>query len=167
MASLGHVAVGIAAGRAHGKRGRDAVLAMVLFSALSLLPDLDVIAFALGIPYEHPFGHRGASHSILVALAIALPLLAIPGERLRTASIGVLVAVSHGLLDTLTDGGLGVALLWPFSDARYFAPWRPIPVAPIAAAMFSRRGLYVIAVEAILFSPLLAYGLWPPRDQRA
>ena len=73
------------------------------------------------------------------------------------------VVASHALLDTLTDGGLGVALLWPFTDARYFAPWRPIPVAPIGSGMFSERGLYVIAVETLLFAPILAYGLWPRR----
>ena len=26
------------------------------------------------------------------------------------------VVASHGLLDTLTDGGRGVALLWPFDE---------------------------------------------------
>ena len=44
--------------------------AMLAFSALSLAPDLDVIAFRLGIPYSAPFGHRGAAHSILVALVL-------------------------------------------------------------------------------------------------
>jgi inner membrane protein len=164
MASLGHVAVGIAAGRVHGDRGPRLALAMTAFSILSLLPDLDVVAFFFRIPYSDPFGHRGASHSFLVALALGAMLLTIPSrQRVRTAVIGGLVAASHGLLDTLTDGGLGVALLWPFTDARYFAPWRPIPVAPIGSGMFSERGLYVIAVETLLFAPLLAYGLWPRR----
>ena len=27
-------------------------------------------------------------------------------------------------------GGLGVAFFSPFSNARYFLPWRPIRVAP-------------------------------------
>ena len=45
---------------------------------------------------------------------------------------------SHALLDTLTDGGLGAALLWPFNFTRYFAPWRPIPVAPIGLDFLSR-----------------------------
>ena len=40
---------------------------MLAFSALSLAPDLDVIAFRFGIPYSAPFGHRGAAQSILVA----------------------------------------------------------------------------------------------------
>ena len=64
--------------------------------------------------------------------------------------------LSHGLLDALTSGGLGVALLWPISDARFFAPWRPIPVARIGAAFLSSRGLRVALTELALFAPAIA-----------
>jgi inner membrane protein len=37
----------------------------------SILPDLDVIGFALGIPYESQWGHRGFTHSIAFSLAFA------------------------------------------------------------------------------------------------
>ena len=37
---------------------------------LSIFPDIDVVAFKFGIPYEHMFGHRGITHSIAFALAI-------------------------------------------------------------------------------------------------
>jgi len=134
---------------------------MGAFSALSLAPDLDVVAFAVGIPYEHAFGHRGASHSLFVALLGAAVALAPQAHRGRAALLGVLVVASHGLLDTLTTGGLGVALLWPLTDARYFAPVRPIPVAPIGVGMLSARGALVIGVEALLFAPLLLYALSP------
>jgi inner membrane protein len=72
-----------------------------------------------------------------------------------------LVVATHGLLDTLTDGGLGVALLWPFSDARYFAPWRPIPVAPIGRRLFGAAGLSLMLYECVLFLPFFVIGLWP------
>jgi inner membrane protein len=75
--------------------------------------------------------------------------------------IVTLVIASHGLLDALTDGGLGAALLWPFSDERFFAPWRPLPVAPIGARFWSGRGLAVLAVELCWFGPLAAWTLWP------
>ncbi|MBX3272312.1 MAG: metal-dependent hydrolase [Sandaracinaceae bacterium] len=161
MASLGHVAVGMALGRAHA-RERPARW-MLAFSLLALAPDLDVITFALGVPYEHALGHRGASHALLVALAGALAALAPSEHRARAGALGVIAVASHGLLDAATTGGLGVALLWPFDDARYFLPARPIPVAPIGAGMLSRRGLYVLGVEAALFAPLLLYALWPRR----
>ena len=66
---------------------------------------------------------------------------------------------SHALLDTLTDGGLGCALFWPFDLTRYFAPWTPLPVSPIGLGYLSPYGLYVAAVEMVLFAPLLGYAL--------
>ena len=56
---------------------------------------------------------------------------------------------THGLLDAMTTGGLGVALLAPFNDTRYFFPWRPIAVSPIGVRpFFSARGVLVLANEA-------------------
>ena len=39
---------------------------------VAILPDADVIAFSLDIPYSHPLGHRGFSHSLLFALIVSL-----------------------------------------------------------------------------------------------
>ena len=181
MASLGHVAVGMAAGRLWtGLQGQNEAgsfkplaRSMVAFSALSLAPDLDVIAFRFGIPYSAPFGHRGAAHSIFIALVLAsiaaLATRVRPDQvnsnqtRTRLWVLCAVVAISHGLLDTLTDGGLGIALLWPFSNERYFAPWTPIPVAPIGARMLTGRGIRVVMTEALQFAPLLVWAVWPGR----
>jgi inner membrane protein len=169
MASIGHVAVGMALGRHEAgpcSRGRLAA-SMAIFSALALLPDADVIAFVFRIPYAAPWGHRGATHSLVFAALVALGLVGI--ARLlrlspwRTGLLAFLAVGSHGLLDALTDGGLGAALLWPFSNDRLFAPVRPLPVSPIGAGMFSSRGLYVVAVEFIAFLPFWAFALWPRR----
>jgi len=168
MASVGHVAMGLAAGRLWTRPGTiDVARAMVGFSALSLAPDLDVIAFRLGIPYWAPFGHRGASHSFAVALALATVATLVSGEprRIRLWFLCFGVAASHGLLDTLTDGGLGIALLWPFSNQRYFAPWTPIPVAPIGADMLTAEGFRVVTTESLQFAPLLIWAVWPRRPR--
>jgi inner membrane protein len=175
MASIGHIAVGLAAARRYARAGPRGQLArwMIIFSGLSLLPDADVVAFALGVRYGSPFGHRGASHSLVVAAAIgalagcvALGAGAARRAALRVALYAGIVVASHGLLDTLTDGGLGVALLWPFSAERFFAPWRPVPVAPIGLAFLSQRGLHCVLVEGLLFAPLFAYALLPRRMSR-
>lgn len=136
---------------------------MGAFTLLSLAPDLDVIGFSFGIPYEAALGHRGASHSLLVGLLGVACALAPGPERWRAGLLGALVLTSHGVLDAMTTGGLGVAFFWPFDDARCFLPIRPIPVAPIGRGMASLRGLYVLGVEALLFSPFLLYALWPCR----
>jgi inner membrane protein len=173
MASIGHIAVGMAAARVHRPLVDDAAprwSSMAWWSALSLLPDADVIGFSFGVRYADPWGHRGATHSIVFALALAAAIgLAAPKFQLprrRTWLIASVVLVSHGLLDTLTDGGLGCALLWPFDLTRYFAPWQPIPVAPIGLYFFSRYGLFVSLTELILFAPLVLFALRRTRTMR-
>jgi inner membrane protein len=125
MASIGHVAVGMAAARVYRDDAAPQWSSMAWWSDLSMLPDADVIGFALGVEYADPWGHRGATHSLTLAMAIATALgLAAPrfrlrpfhataletarhASRLRIWAIAGAVLVSHGLLDTLTDGGLG------------------------------------------------------------
>jgi inner membrane protein len=52
------------------------------------------------------------------------------------------VTASHGVLDAMTNGGLGVAFFAPFTSARYFLPFRPVQVSPISlAAFFTHRGV--------------------------
>jgi inner membrane protein len=83
------------------------------------------------VPYDHPFGHRGFTHSI--ASGILLALVAIPfAARLSAApnTVFILVAlsvISHGALDAMTDGGLGVALLWPFLRQSFLSAMAPDP----------------------------------------
>jgi inner membrane protein len=144
--------------------------AIILWSLLSMLPDIDVVGFSLGLRYEDAWGHRGATHSLAfsfalgAAIGVAAPLVRLP--MLRTAIAASLVLASHALLDTLTDGGLGCALLWPLDLTRYFAPWNPIPVAPIGLYFFSPYGLMVATVELVLLAPLL-WLAWSPRSRPA
>lgn len=152
MASFGHVVLGAVAAKAYD--GELKWKTVVAFSTMSLLPDLDVIGFRFGVAYADPWGHRGATHSVVFALAVALVGLLLTRAP-RTAAFLFATVVSHPLLDMLTDGGLGVALAWPFSNERLFFPWTPIPVAPIGRGMLSWRGLYVVAVESVIFLPLL------------
>lgn len=131
-------------------------------------PDLDVLAFRFGVPYGHMLGHRGLTHSAAAAallasgvLGAAYPRRRWPAARGRTWAALFLATASHGVLDALTTGGLGVAFLAPFSAERYFLPWRPILVSPIGVKpFFSARGAAVLLNEALwvgLPSALLAW----------
>jgi len=125
--------------------------------ACAMAPDLDVLAFRFGIPYEDPLGHRGLFHSLPFAavfaavLTLAIFTRAWPGaSRLATWTYLFLATASHGVLDLFTDGGLGIALWCPFECSRHFAPFRPIAVSPIGVdAFFSARGLDVLASELL------------------
>jgi inner membrane protein len=139
---ISHTAVALLR-RAFGEIPPRAVFAGVL---LTILPDGDTVGFYYGIPYNSTFGHRGFTHSILFALVMALLGTWVCRRRLvsgRTAggtpavpgrvfAFLFVCAMSHPLLDMLTNGGRGVALLSPFSNRRFFFPWRPIQVSPIA-----------------------------------
>ncbi|HEL4238947.1 TPA: metal-dependent hydrolase [Stenotrophomonas maltophilia] len=166
-------------------RGRIPPRLLAAGVVAAMLPDADVLAFALHIPYADAFGHRGASHSLLFAgvLAALAALLAFfgsgrpwsaphsPGSRrpwsavscqprlaptkagptvastVQAAVFVFVCAASHPLLDAMTSGGLGVALAWPWSEQRFFAPWRPIRVSPFAPQFFSARGLATLLSE--------------------
>lgn len=133
----------------------------VLGIACSILPDLDVIGFALGVPYESFWGHRGFSHSILFALLTGFLIVLIFYRNTLKTKTGIwltlyffLCTASHGVLDALTSGGLGIAFFSPFDNSRYFFPWQPILVSPIGISdFFSKYGL------AVLLSELLWIGI--------
>ncbi|MGE3404874.1 MAG: metal-dependent hydrolase [Vicinamibacterales bacterium] len=169
MASLGHLAVGLVAAR-HAPPATTAVRASagaaVFWSALSFLPDADVIGFGFGIRYGDEWGHRGASHSFAFALLLGAAIGALAPlfrrPALRTGLTAALVLASHPLLDIFTNGGLGCALFWPIDLTRYFAPWTPIPVSPIGLGYLSPYGLFVAVSELAIFSPLFWWGLRRP-----
>lgn len=127
-----------------------------LLSALcAVMPDADVVAFDFGISYGDVFGHRGLTHSLLFALLAACAVVAVffRGAEFKKRALVVyffLVTASHGALDALTDGGLGVAFFAPFDPTRYFFPWQPLVVSPIGVgSFFSEWGLAVIVSEFV------------------
>ena len=176
MASFGHVAVGLLAGRMHGgapdaRERRCSWGAMSAFAALALLPDADVIFVALGANDDGILGHRGASHSLSVAVAVGL-LAALAARRfgwpvMRTAIACGLAVASHALLDVLGHGGRGLPLLWPLSGARFESPWRIFPDAPRGLNLLSWRGVADLAIEFTLFMPITACALWQRFSDRA
>ncbi len=129
---------------------------LCVLAVLPVLPDLDVIAFSFGIPYSHPLGHRGFTHSLPFALIMALLTQRLLFAQLArfTKAWWSLVALtfaataSHGVLDAFTDAGLGVGFFIPFDDSRYFAPWRPIATSPLSiSAFFNGPALRILSNE--------------------
>jgi len=123
----------------------------------SILPDIDVLTFYSGVPYEHPLGHRGFTHSILFAIIWAALLMIIFGKERKFLWFLVIFfsTLSHGILDAMTTGGRGVGFLIPFNHQRFFFPWRKIVVSPIRVRdFFSDWGVEVILSELkFLFLP--------------
>ena len=142
---------------------------------LAVAPDCDTLAMGLfGIPYASFFGHRGFFHSpfFLVISSAILAAIVARGRPWRvTARIATMwggCAITHPLLDAMTDGGLGVVLLFPISTARLFVPWRPIHVSPLSILRFFDSAGYILRSEvpfcvlavAIGVSGFLVPGVW-------
>jgi inner membrane protein len=160
-----HGVVAAVASRAYSKNENYSRI-LKLSLLCSILPDADVVAFKLGIPYYHYFGHRGFFHSPFFGLLVGLvtALLFFRSEGLFSkrwwliALYFFLLTASHGILDAFTNGGLGIALLIPFDDTRIFMPWQPIVVSPIGIkGFFSEWGVRIMLTEILwIWTPLLA-----------
>jgi inner membrane protein len=134
----------------------------------AMLPDIDVIGFRFGIRYGDPLGHRGLTHSLTFAAALAAVAVLLRNRR-GAGPLGpwavwtflTLATASHGLLDMLTDGGHGIALLAPWDTTRYFWPVRPVAVSPIGLqGLIDWRMGRVMATELIwIWSPALLLAL--------
>ena len=182
MASFGHVAVGLLTGRLHGgadgkgegnpagdggaqQRRPSAWKALLLFTALALLPDADLLLVTLGACDTGACGHRGASHSLPLAIAIGL-LAGLVAWRFKWPVVRTIIATtiavsSHALLDLIGAGGRGLPLLWPFTDARFSSPIRIFPDAPRGLALLSLPGAINVAIEFAVFLPVMVYAVWP------
>ena len=119
---------------------------------LAAAPDLDVLWMrAFDIPYGSFFGHRGFFHSPLFLIILTSVLAAMVAGRGRSAAwlaaLWAVCAITHPLLDMLTDGGAGVMVLVPFSEARLFFPWRPIHVSPLDLGRFFSMAGYILKSE--------------------
>ncbi|MBL4625209.1 MAG: metal-dependent hydrolase [Flavobacteriales bacterium] len=154
MASaFGHALAAFAIGKSHTCK-KQSWKFWILGIVCSILPDVDVISFTVGIPYMDLWGHRGITHSICFAFILALGVTVVffknDSKKILVFFYLFLATVSHGVLDAMTSGGEGVAFFAPFENNRYFLPWREIKVSPIGAAQFfSEWGLKVIKSELI------------------
>jgi inner membrane protein len=158
--------VGLLLGRTYEARsGRERAVAMTTFAGLALLPDADVAGLSFGAADHGIYGHRGYSHSLLFAVAVAGVAYWVArrwGTRpWFTALLALLAVSSHGILDAMTYRTRGIPFFWPFDELRVIFPWRFIPPAPTGVHFLSRRGLEVMAVELVYFLPLVVAALAP------
>lgn len=166
MASLAHAAFGAFLGRVHGDTRETRATSVALFACLAVVPDADVLGAMLGARDGGPLGHRGFTHSLLFAAALAcVAAVFVRQRKARTAAFVFAALASHGILDAMTFDGGGVPLLWPLSDTWFLLPWAPFAAAPKGLSFLSVYGGAVAFVEAACVLPLLAYALLPQRWQ--
>lgn len=128
---------------------------------LPIVPDFDYFGLLLNVPYPSLFGHRGFTHSIFFSLIFAgIAALVIEKKSMKKYFRFIFYFVTmmtHGLLDALTNGGLGVAFFSPFNKLRYFFFWTPIEVSPFAHHFLTHRGFIVLISEFYWVGLLCAF----------
>ena len=146
MATIAHLAFATAVRRRWGNQ-KNYFLLLLFLCFLSYFPDLDT---HFGLEDSHPWGHRGATHSILFTVVLGAfsgclgKYFDLSFKKMFWISV---MTISHSILDMMTQGNLGVAALWPWTHERYFLPWKWIP-----------KNKWM---ETLYFSPLLIYSLIP------
>ncbi len=174
---IGHTAAALALTRTFPFR-KNFLWGGLLCIFCSTIPDADVVAFRLGIPYHHWLGHRGISHSLIFAGVAALAAYFIMPKKEEAAPTRFLYFAAffacgliHDLLDAMTNGGLGVALFYPFSQKRLFLPWQPIEVSPLNPQKFlSEGGMQVLASEMkwiiIPAACIFLFSMWLKKNRK-
>lgn len=148
-----HAAIPLAIGLGMGKKTiPPRLLAAGVVAAM--LPDADTLGYHLGVGHASGLYHRGLTHSFVFAAAAALAgALFHKGLRAgfgRTFFFLFLACASHGILDAFTNGGPGVAFLWPYSDARFFiGGHRAIQVAPLGLSRGSMQRLHAVLASEL------------------
>lgn len=153
---FGHAVVAIALGNSFSKAYTSWKF-WLLGIVCAIIPDADVIGFSFHIKYHSFWGHRGFSHSIMFAIMLGflITFLCYRKHFFTTKGLSyslffIACTISHGVLDALTTGGLGVAFFSPFNNTRYFFPYNPIQVSPIGVArFFGEKGIRVLTSELI------------------
>jgi inner membrane protein len=160
-------------------RGSLPKRAWIAGALCAIVPDLDTLPNHLGVSHGAFAWHRGFSHSLVFAALLTAGCVGVAalfgrarGQRRALAVYLATAIVSHPLLDMLTDAGRGVALFAPFSDHRFFAPFRPIVASPISVVrFFSARGVQVVVSEFLWIGlpclTLVAATLWLRRRRLA
>ena len=186
--SVAHMIGGYAALESGARRSpRPGIFFLFLVVIVANLPDLDFLPGVL--VGDAALFHRGASHSLVAAVVVALALGAAlrgrAGGFKRVAACAFLAYGSHLVLDMIVPDPsgytAGVPLLWPLVESEIGAP---IPglgaLDPLRwfesyelqdgffHAMLSLGGVRVFLMDAALVSPLvpLAWGVRRMRVRR-
>jgi inner membrane protein len=122
-------------------------------------PDLD---FAMQLFSDDKI-HRGFTHSVTAALAVSLfaGLIGLLFWKPRWKFLLLLTFMIYGLhlaLDAFTAGGVGMKLLWPFTEEYYQFPFPLFPPVHHSRGLVDFSHLIFLSYE-LVYSFLLLWGL--------
>lgn len=170
MTPVGHSLTAITIGVVTAPKAASPRVKAVYFAALVVLanvPDFPVAGW----------GHNAyhVSHSIFVNLALIAFCLAFAvafsritgwAVRWRMKIGGVAAWLSHLLLDSMYNHGKGVAIFWPFSDARLALPIPWFATVRNPRPFTDWQTLQVAIIELVSYGALLAVVIFVKRYVR-
>ncbi len=173
MASiLAHAAIPMILRRRVSLPGLERRLAFVAVLC-AIWPDVDLATLVFEVRPNEPLGHRGLTHSLIVAAVVSVLAAGLAFRALRLGSrawwrvFGFLFAVSaaHGLLDALTTGD-GVALFAPITNVRLASPFKLLPCCPLGLDEYlGRFGMLTFANEVLyVVMPLALVVSWLEKE---
>jgi inner membrane protein len=128
---------------------------------IAVSPDLDLIPQLLtGGKY-----HRGASHSLTLAIATAVVAYGVGYLLTRRYSLSLLLSTlflysSHLVLDLFTAGSAGIQLFWPFTTAYFKSPVPLFPSTYWSKPLFQHPGHFIFISVELSFSIALLAVVW-------
>jgi len=130
---------------------------LCLGALLGVCPDFDYVLNWLHVGSGG--WHHGFTHSIVFALFLGALMTLVSGSRSVNRFIVFSAAVaSHPLLDFLMTESRGVALWWPFTDARYkLSGPNPIDYTWSSTSFLDAAVsiLRISLISLLIFGPLL------------
>jgi inner membrane protein len=123
----------------------------------SCIPDIDALGPLFDAREPSLFAARGFSHSLVFAAIFTLIVAALffrsASTRARSIAIAIVFAstASHGIVDAMSVGDVGVAFFAPFSSTRFFLPLRVIAACPNAPPEHIGAWIKLLAANELLF----------------
>ena len=140
---------------------RKTILYLMSFAILANLPDLRVQGWG--------HGNYQMSHSAFVSLGLISVIAALLSfSRSVMTKIGgwrpivggTLAWLTHFLLDSFYNHGKGLAMFWPFSEARLALPIPWLSTVGVFPPPLNMRTVGIWSMEFISFFPLLLVAAW-------
>jgi len=159
MTYIGHTLTGLAVGAAvlpGGMSRRRMVIGLAVFAMLADIPDFPLPGWG---HYEYQVSHSIFVNGVLIAIAL-LGLAAVrmrKGVRIpkRLVAGGVVAWLSHFLLDSMYNHGLGIAIYWPLASGSLALPVPWFATLEYSPPPLNTHTLRILAIELVCYSLVL------------
>ncbi len=140
---------------------RNEIIQILFVLFVAVAPDLDFIPQLLtGVKLHH-----GLTHSLVFTIGFTVVVWGLGyflQGRLskRLFLLTLMLYGSHLLLDFFTEGGPGIQLFWPFTDAYYRSPVTIFPETFHSEALFQHPGHFIFIAFEWGYTAVLLSGVW-------